>query len=123
VGVTPVYLAAQFGHVESLRVLIESKADLSIAAGDGKTPLQIAQEKQQDYCVKLLEAALEGKALPSPRSSEISSENGSPTKREWEMRHDGGSGQAYYFNRSTGVSQWEVPDGLQGQGVEKPTEI
>jgi len=103
------------GSVEGLRILIESKADLNIAAADGRTPLQIAQTKQQDYCAKLIEAALEGKALPSPLS-----ENGSPTPKEWEMRLDGGSGQAYYFNRTTGVSQWEIPDGLQGQGVEKP---
>jgi len=33
---------------------------------------------------------------------------------EWEKREDIASGQVYYFNRATGASQWEKPDGSSG---------
>jgi len=33
--------------------------------------------------------------------------------QEWEQRLDATTGQNYYYNNSTGVTQWEVPDGVQ----------
>jgi len=34
-----------------------------------------------------------------------------PSPTEWETRTDPTSGQPYYYNHTTGVTQWEVPDG------------
>jgi len=62
-------------------------------------------------------------ALPETRTSvptsPVSKEDAVLTKHEsvtsptnnWEKRADN-NGQVYYYNSHTGVSQWEVPEGL-----------
>jgi len=36
-----------------------------------------------------------------------------PASSEWEQRTDTESGQPYFYNSATGVTQWETPDGFQ----------
>ena len=42
IGATPLYLAAKFGEIELMRMLAGAKADASLAAADGSTPLMMA---------------------------------------------------------------------------------
>jgi LysM repeat protein len=35
-----------------------------------------------------------------------------PTKATWEKKIDENTGRTYYYNQATGVSQWEVPEGM-----------
>jgi ankyrin repeat protein len=41
-GTTPLYIAAQKGHLKVVRLLIEKSADVNKARNDGTTPLFIA---------------------------------------------------------------------------------
>jgi len=36
----------------------------------------------------------------------------SPKSSEWELITDPNTGQPYYYNKSSGATQWEVPDGV-----------
>jgi ankyrin repeat protein len=42
IGATPLYLAAKFGEIDLMRMLAGGKADPSLAAADGSTPLMMA---------------------------------------------------------------------------------
>jgi len=54
-------------------------------------------------------------ASPEPEPASSEPEPAAPiSPSEWETRKDE-SGQPYYYNNSTGVSQWETPDSLQTQ--------
>jgi len=44
VGKSPLQMAAEHGHLEVARLLLEAKADLN-ESGDGRSPLQIACER------------------------------------------------------------------------------
>ena len=37
----PLYYAAQFGHIDAIKVLLEAGADPNIEDEDGKTPLHV----------------------------------------------------------------------------------
>jgi len=52
---TPLYVAAEKGSTEIAALLIEAKADMTIACR-GKTPLEIARQKGHTEIVDLIEA-------------------------------------------------------------------
>ena len=54
---TPLHIAAENGTTEIAALLIEAKADMTIAC-QGKTPLEIARQKGHTEIVDLLEVAL-----------------------------------------------------------------
>ena len=58
-GATPLYIAAQKGHLEILRALMESRAGVAAATDDGATPLYIAEQKEH---LEFLRALLESRS-------------------------------------------------------------
>eukprot|EP00959_Pyramimonas_sp_CCMP1952_P402093 8425867-Pyramimonas_sp.AAC.1 len=63
-GATPVFIAAQKGQVEALKVLVEAKANLDKANNNGATLVFIAEQKGQ---VETLKVLVEAKANRLPR--------------------------------------------------------
>ncbi|XP_029793204.1 ankyrin repeat and SOCS box protein 3 [Suricata suricatta] len=53
-GITPLFVAAQYGKLESLRILISSGANVNCQASDQATPLFIAAQEGHTKCVELL---------------------------------------------------------------------
>ncbi|XP_067901041.1 ankyrin repeat and SOCS box protein 3 isoform X2 [Heterodontus francisci] len=53
-GITPLFLAAQYGKLESLRVLLQHGCDVNCQAFDKATPLFIAAQEGHTECVELL---------------------------------------------------------------------
>ncbi|XP_039384630.1 ankyrin repeat and SOCS box protein 3 isoform X5 [Mauremys reevesii] len=53
-GITPLFIAAQYGKLESLRVLISHGANVNCQAKDKATPLFIAAQEGHAECVDLL---------------------------------------------------------------------
>ncbi|XP_004643472.1 ankyrin repeat and SOCS box protein 3 [Octodon degus] len=53
-GITPLFLAAQYGKLESLNTLISSGANVNCQALDKATPLFIASQEGHTKCVELL---------------------------------------------------------------------
>jgi len=39
-------------------------------------------------------------------------DNTPPPSKTWEQRTDPDNGKVFWFNNSTGVSQWETPDDI-----------
>ncbi|XP_058658684.1 ankyrin repeat and SOCS box protein 3 [Ammospiza caudacuta] len=56
-GITPLFVAAQYGQLQSLRLLLSHGADVNCQAKDRATPLLIAAQEGHLDCVKLLLAA------------------------------------------------------------------
>lgn len=52
----PIYMAAQEGHMEIVRALIEAGADVNLVAQDGCTPIDIAKRKGHAAIVRALRA-------------------------------------------------------------------
>uniref|UniRef100_A0A4W3GUF9 Ankyrin repeat and SOCS box containing 3 n=1 Tax=Callorhinchus milii TaxID=7868 RepID=A0A4W3GUF9_CALMI len=53
-GITPLFLAAQYGKLESLRILLQHGSDDNCQAFDKATPLFIAAQEGHSECVELL---------------------------------------------------------------------
>ncbi|CAM5103218.1 unnamed protein product [Eretmochelys imbricata] len=53
-GITPLFIAAQYGKLESLRVLLSHGANVNCQAKDKATPLFIAAQEGHAKCVELL---------------------------------------------------------------------
>ena len=53
-GDTPAFVAAQYGHVASLRALAELGADLNRFNGDGNTPAFVAAQQGQEASLRVL---------------------------------------------------------------------
>jgi hypothetical protein len=53
-AVTPIWLAAQFGHSDTVRALIELNANLNQCAIDGASPVYIAAQGGNRDCIKIL---------------------------------------------------------------------
>jgi len=54
IGYTPLYIAAQKGHLDVVKTLIEHGARVDAATTDGATPLYIACQNGQIEVVKYL---------------------------------------------------------------------
>ncbi|XP_025915691.1 ankyrin repeat and SOCS box protein 3-like, partial [Apteryx rowi] len=53
-GITPLFVAAQYGKLESLRILVSYGANINCQAKDRATPLLIAVQEGHAKCVELL---------------------------------------------------------------------
>jgi ankyrin repeat protein len=56
-GATPLLMASQKGHVDTVRLLLEKGASIDKAWNNGTTPLTIARKKGHSEIVHLLELA------------------------------------------------------------------
>jgi molybdopterin converting factor small subunit len=54
-GSTPLHWASYNGHESTVSFLLENGADPTITNNDGKTPVQVAQEKNNQKCVAAIE--------------------------------------------------------------------
>ena len=54
-GVTPLYFACEFGHVDIARLLLDNGAEIDKADKDGHTPLYAAERMGHSSIVALLE--------------------------------------------------------------------
>uniref|UniRef100_A0A3P8UN01 Ankyrin repeat and SOCS box containing 3 n=1 Tax=Cynoglossus semilaevis TaxID=244447 RepID=A0A3P8UN01_CYNSE len=52
--ITPLFVAAQYGRVQCLRILIDAGANVNVQVGDLATPLLIASQEGHHECVDLL---------------------------------------------------------------------
>ena len=53
-GLTPLHIAAHYGHEAVVKVLLESGVDANMASDKGVTPLQMATQGGQPAVVKVL---------------------------------------------------------------------
>ena len=53
---TPLHYAAKYGNVELAKLLLKAKADPTAKEFHGKTPLELAKERNHHDVVKLLES-------------------------------------------------------------------
>lgn len=61
-GNTPLHLCAVLNQTECMKLLLRTRPELAkIENSDGKTPLEIAEEKGHELCSELLNAALTGR--------------------------------------------------------------
>ena len=51
---TALMIASQIGHIETVRLLLQYKAQVNIKYGNGQTALMFASEQGHDQVVKLL---------------------------------------------------------------------
>ena len=63
-GGTALMLAAANGHTETVKLLLERKADLNVRDNQGKTALAWAREKGHTEIIQLLEATTSPSMLP-----------------------------------------------------------
>ena len=56
-GATPLIIASEKGHVDTVRLLLEKGASIDKAKNDGTTSLMIARKKDHSEIVHLLELA------------------------------------------------------------------
>jgi len=65
-GVQPLHLAAERGHLEVVRLLLEAGADVDAAAADGSRPLLCAAEHTSADHTSIVRLLLEEGADPDP---------------------------------------------------------
>lgn len=53
-GFTPLAYSARNGHTEVIKLLLDSGADPNKRVNDGRTPLQLANQRQQRDAARLL---------------------------------------------------------------------
>jgi len=53
-GRTPIYLAVQYGRIETAELLLSKDADVNVKDNNGVTPLKLAQDKSGSEMVELL---------------------------------------------------------------------
>jgi ankyrin repeat protein len=53
-GVTPLHVAAAYGHFEAVKVLLQHGADLNVVDKDGHKPIDMAEHKGEERLVDLL---------------------------------------------------------------------
>ena len=53
-GWTPIHVAAAFGHLEMVKLLVANKTDLTVVNSDGNTPLFVAVQNQKTEVVNFL---------------------------------------------------------------------
>lgn len=53
-GATPLYVAAERGSIQCLRILLEARAVVDLATNKGKTPAFIAKQREMADCLQLL---------------------------------------------------------------------
>jgi len=61
-GATALYAAASEGHTDIVQLFLKHNADPSIQTKEGRTPLDVAKEKEHEEIVKLLEKQKKQKA-------------------------------------------------------------
>jgi len=68
--ITPLMLAAQRGHTESVQVLLAEQPDLEIRSADGQTAIEVAAAARRTEVVRLLRLAGARLSLPPPSEQE-----------------------------------------------------
>lgn len=61
-GMTPLWIAAAYGHVDAVRLLVENGANVNLLGARGKTPITIAHEQRHHDVVAYLQS--QGAKLP-----------------------------------------------------------
>lgn len=100
-GDTAIHVAARNGHAEMLRLLLRS-AVVSSKNEFGKTPLDLARQKNHWGSVAALEEAYE-----LPLSPEVT-DPPSPLPKNW-LDGDYGNGQKFYYNPFSGETSETRP--------------
>eukprot|EP00415_Alexandrium_ostenfeldii_P004135 UN4135 len=60
-GWSALHFAAKEGHLEACTTLLQSRADHQLVNADDKTPLQVAEEEDEEFAEKLKAALNRGK--------------------------------------------------------------
>lgn len=59
-GRQPLHLAAAYGHLTTIKLLLKEGSDLTVKDSEGRTPVDLAKKNGHDECVSFLTACLTG---------------------------------------------------------------
>lgn len=101
-GCTPLHWAASAGDLMLCRMLCDAGADPTTVDSRGYDPVAYAQQGKSLRCSEYL---LQMRNIVLGRKATTTF--GANLEPEWERNIDVTSGQAYYYDRTHGVSLWE----------------
>lgn len=114
-GDTPVHAAACNGHIDCLKLILQSAACATLKNEQGLSPIYVAWCNSRTECVELLKEY--GAVLNEEEGSHLAENvsgwakvRGAVHMCKWKSCLDEASGHLYYWHTETNETTWEKPD-------------